>query len=625
MADNIFIKFSKTDLGQKINDLFKSILLDAKASGGVVIFLSRKGYWLYQVYRRYGDWEKGLTDGVIVVSDRYVSKWFNPEWTGRSFYIVDDTVTTGLTMYHIYGQIRAYYNPSRIHCIAFFMRMTGFELQRMMESRLIGNEEQECLPDFLDSFETLDRVSVEQIGWLSYEEIYLFQKLLIPYVVDLPSVADENYSFEKQENEFNHRYSVCSGTWFTKLLRMQGDWVYEDNSYLWDNVLEGNTVSENIGCGYFRCIDSNIYSRVGDILFQIVVKCRYEMRDDGNLNVVFTPFAILNSMTCENAFAVCSVIFRETEFLSELINQGRMSSKDNERYNTLLLRSIVYFFSMYGWISFYKSMEETVGISTPMKIDLSYMSENSAEAFTKMAQEMRVWERDDFLQRLQGMETIQDILPVEIRGKEGTLIEDADSMQAYILLYCAILDRKRNNIRDAFTSIEELYGILGNSMVSQNEELRKTMFIHVLLQMLDQSVLGNGVKYCDGYIKRGFRSGENSDIALPFYNSYIYYGVANLYNRCIWKAVYRTEETRKLYFGKIHALFKGIRNMAIKNGYLGVLISEDELKYCEWYFSDERADLTTIVENKQFRLKTDRRIRAVERDIDFCMDELIHA
>lgn len=623
MDDNIFLKFSNTYLGQKICELLKYILLEAKAKGGVVIFLSRKGYWLYQVCRRYGNWDKELVDGVTVVSDRYVSKWFNPEWVGKPFYIVDDTVTTGLTMYQIFGQVRSSYTPQIIHCIALFMCMTRSELQSMMVSRLTSGEELEALPDFLDSFKALDRVSVEQIGWLSYEQIYLFQKLLIPYVVDLPSVADKNYIFDKKENESNHHYSICTDFWLKRLQQMQGDWVYEDNSYLWDNVLEEDAVSENIQCGYFRCIDSNIYSRVGDILFQIVIKCRYEMRDDGNLNVIFTPFAILNSMTEKNAQTVCSTLYENTKFISELNQQRRMPDDGGERYKTLLLRSIVYFFSLYGWVSFCDAMEEAVGLSVPLKLDMSYMSENSAEAFTETVQEMKEWKREDFLQRLQGMETVKNILPVEIRRKDSPVIEDKESMQAYILLYCAIVDRKRSNFNDAFISIEELYGILRNSMISRDEEIRKAMFIHVLLQMLDQSVLGNSVKCCNGYIMRGFRFGENSDIALPFYNSYIYYGVANLYNRCIWKAVYQTDKTRKLFFSRIHALINGIRNMAMKNGYLGVLVSEDELKYCEWYFSDERADLTTIVENKQFRLKAEKRLRAVERDIDFCMDELI--
>ena len=47
MEKLVFMEFFKTRIGQAINETLKNILKSAKNAGGVVIFLSRKGYWLY--------------------------------------------------------------------------------------------------------------------------------------------------------------------------------------------------------------------------------------------------------------------------------------------------------------------------------------------------------------------------------------------------------------------------------------------------------------------------------------------------------------------------------------------------------------------------------------------------
>lgn len=54
----------------------------------------------------------------------------------------------------------------------------------------------------------------------------------------------------------------------------------------------------------------------------------------------------------------------------------------------------------------------------------------------------------------------------------------------------------------------------------------------VILQMTDQSVIGNSLRVEDNIIYRGYRYGENSDVVLPFRNSYIQFIVEVFYHNC---------------------------------------------------------------------------------------------
>lgn len=625
MTNLTFEKFSRTSLGRAIDDHLQRIL--RKAKGGIVIFLSRKGYWLYRVYRRYAGWDESLCKDVTIISDRYVKKWSEEDWNGKKFYIVDDTVTTGGSMFDIFQKVREQYPNSSVSCIALFMRMSNQELRElMMENKMWEPEKLEKLEDFLAHLTIYDRVSLEQIGWLSYEQIHLFQKLLVPYVVDLPLLTDGKYVCESKEPERDHHYSQFDSDVFEALLRMEGDWKYEDNSYLWNNLLDEEARPEKIQCGFFRYTNPNVYSRVGDALFLIIVKCRYEQNEQGGKNLVFTPFAIVNSMRFEDAFRLCKAFYRETPFGKWLEDNEREINIDS--HHVLLLRAVVYFLSLYGWSAFQREAEACIGRELPMKLDTSMMCESSPTEFIETAEEIGKWTREDFLQ------VFQEITPVNngqlfIRRKIGRVKEEikgTDFDKAYLLIYESVIERKRQNQYKPFISIEELYKIIDDA-VEGREEIKKTLLTKILTRMLDQSVLGNAI-ICyeeneEGMINRGFRFGENSDIALPFYNAYIYYGVESLYSRCAWKAVYDSEETKKLFFQNISLLFCGIRNMAVKNGYFDVLFDEACLNSNEQYFSNKDAGLRVLVENKKFRIKRDKRLATIEQDIDFCVDELI--
>lgn len=619
MAKQIFDKFFQTPIGQQINDNLQKTLQRAK--GGVVIFLSRKGYWLYQIYRRYAGWKQKIYDDITIISDRYISKWYEESWNGKPLFIVDDTITTGISMFNVFKKVRHQYSESKITCITFFMRMSHQELRKLMMAQLsdgIRPQDIDELNVFLDCLEAYEKVTFGQIGWLSYEQIYLFQKLMVPYVVDLPVLTDVNYEYNYEESERNHHYSVLGYDTFEKLKQICGDWRYEDNSYLWDNFLNDHIQTEKIQNGFFCYLDPNIYSRVGRALLEIVIRCRHELNEQGNWNVVFTPFAIVKSVPFEEAQKMCLDLYQGTDF-GDWLSKNRVCLEE-KKHSTLMFRSIVYFLSLYGWSAFCRAAEEFLGSKLPMQLDTRMLGENSDSVFIRTVDQMKNWEKENFLQNLQKIEPIDGMTGAAWYKKK--LLQGDDIKNAYLLLYRAIIERKRDKPCQTFIAIEELYDMIDSS-VEDKDETKRMLFIKVLLQMLDQSIFGNAVEYREDVIFRGFRFGENSEVALPFYNKYIYYGVENLYSRCIWKAEYDSEEARKIFFGKIHSLFYGMRIMAQKGGYLNEVIDEKDLEYNEQYFSDERADLRTLVENKRFRINLDRRLDFIEYDMDFCVNELV--
>lgn len=614
---DIFLKFYHTPYGKRMDLILQDIL--KKAKGGIVIFLSRKGYWLYRTFRKYAGWDASVWENVTVISDRYTAKWKNMEWDGKNFYVVDDTVTSGNSMYGVYRHICICYPHSEVIPVAFFIMNKKRELRRKMEENIPENK-LEYLDAFIDGLRAYEQTNSSGIGWLSYEQICLFQMLMIPYVIDLPAVIDASYEPEEEDSEGNHHYAVYRQEEFEHLLAMDGDWKYEDNTYYWDNLLEGEKKAETVHCGFFRCTNPNIYDQIGEGLMQLVIKCRYEMMGEGRVFVVFTPFAILKSVHYEDALKACLGLYEGTPLGEWMSIPQNLQNK--ETIHVLILRSIVYFFSLYGWKKFCREAGRFLAMDK-LKLDLAFLGENSAKPFIDTVRQMEQWEENDFLQRMRGNSIVHKVRQPGIILKKEPAVSYRDFQSAYIMLYKEVIERKRSKIDEGFISIEDLYHRLEVVMQNTVPELRQVLFVKVLLQMLDQSVLGNKIELQEGVIRRGFRYGENSDIALPFYNSYLFFGVRKLYLNCLWRFANMPEQVETAFFDHVGRLFFEIGRRAQKNGYFNILFSERELACNEEYFSDRRGDLGILVENKLFRLSSERRLVSVERDIELCANELM--
>lgn len=612
-----FLEFIRTDIGRKIKDYLYSLMKQAKRSGGIIVFLSRKGYWLYRVFKKYASWMEEF-DHICVFSDRYVAKWINDSWKEKIIYIVDDTVTSGSTMFSVYQKIREQYPLSEVVTVAIFSLVTKSELKENYVRQLSGGSQEkiEKYQEFLDTLIFGEVSMPAALGWLSYNQIALFQQLLTPYVIDLPLM-----NLIKTEGKL-----FLSLEEFEGLKEIKGNWQYVDNSYMLSDIEITNGNIESVHCGFFQYTDSSFLQSMARYVFQMVVKCHYKSLPGGDIDLVFTPFAVLKSMEWQEAKEVCLKLYEKTEFGNWLWNALSREPENSQmeiKYGVLVFRAIVYFFSMYGGQLFKEALEISYQINIEFNLEL--LEENSAEPFINTVKTIRKeWKETDFRDRIYAVEAVDYTCePVDYTGETEFSVDQ--ERRVYFKVYKEVIDRKRDGKKadenSGFVSLEDLYKSAELEMRDLPKAARYRLFMKALLQMLDKSILGNRL-ICEGrQISRGFRFGENSDIALPFYNGYIYEGVLELYNR--YKSIYSEELLKEKFPEGIRLLMKGIAARARNKGYFNLLISEWELQRNEWYFSDRSGDFVSLVENKSFRLDYGQRNKVVVEDILFCVDEIV--
>ena len=60
----------------------------------------------------------------------------------------------------------------------------------------------------------------------------------------------------------------------------------------------------------------NIYvdKSLGDYAPELIVKCRYEETEEGKIQAVFTPFAVMDSISMEEAWKMFSCFYMNTNY-----------------------------------------------------------------------------------------------------------------------------------------------------------------------------------------------------------------------------------------------------------------------------------------------------------------------
>ena len=177
-------------------------------------------------------------------------------------------------------------------------------------------------------------------------------------------------------------------------------------------------------------------------------------------------------------------------------------------------------------------------------------------------------------------------------------------------MFDQFLETKRESRNNGFISVDQMRELINCNSKCLNNNQRQRLFISSLLQMLDKGILEPQILYKNGVIFNGFRLCELGEIALPFYNPYIMYAVYVHYLHCV-----TSENVKESYFAGIQHVFQKLRKLLKENDSIHVLFDEDILNENERYFSDKRANLCTLVENKAFRVEKDKRIKVVDKMI----------
>lgn len=344
---------------------------------------------------------------------------------------------------------------------------------------------------------------------------------------------------------------------------------------------------------FFQYMNSNWYNKTGSFMKSLIIKCRYEELKDGNIAVLFTPFVVVNSIRYENAVNICRKLYADTEI-------GKWLENTTERISyVLLLNLIECFTNLYTWILFESKLKIYFNTS---EIKLDLLQNNLNPVFLDTIKMMFTWKQIDFESRIEQVNKIGNISTWTQEKNNNVSLNTFE--EVYELLYQQVIEMKREKNTDNFVTIEQME----NRVSQQNQE----MLTGSLLQMLDQDILEQNTVYQNGMILRVFRCGNNSDIVLPFYNPYIMYAVYLFYLlRCQLNT--NEEKTKEAYFSGIHDVFNALRKLVKENDSMNILFTNEVLDKNERYFSDQRADLYTLVENKSFRVYKDKRIKIVEK------------
>ena len=206
------------------------VLDKAVAENAPVIFMCRKAYWLYRSLRScLRDWDKKY-GSLVVLSNRFVIKESISTLDDQyhTVYVFDDTVNTGRSLYQIYEFIMRMNPNLEIKMVVACAPESKLELK----NKLMMQEDDSALVErFFESLTICYYVGIDEIGWISSQEIFMYQQEMIPYVIELPFIRpaiEEN----REETTGNPYIISFQREIFRGLCAAGGtQWKYVDNSY----------------------------------------------------------------------------------------------------------------------------------------------------------------------------------------------------------------------------------------------------------------------------------------------------------------------------------------------------------------------------------------------------------
>lgn len=622
-----FKVFANTRIGYGMQQALEGVL--EKAQGHILIFMSRKGYWLYRMYKESLTLDVGLCNNVTIYSDRYIYKEDIPPevLSDKEIYIFDDTVTTGVSLFKVYSILCKKYSNTKVNPFAAYILPEKRELQLNMR-RLLPEIEESSINKFFSLLNTHMHASPGEVGWLSSQQIYVFQKQLVPYVIDLPFLKADD----------NKKTLTVSKETFMALTLQGSKWHYVNNSYESSNCMQisgKNGQRVMIKSGYFICEDDHLEKVFRENSLQLVIKCRYEEYDKDNFEVNFTPFAVMGSMRFDEAWEIFQILYNDiaVEYVEEKKKKKEQCEAQSNscpdslegniveysQLGTAVYRAIVYAFSMYAKVLFSKYLYGFV--DKKIRLDSEIMKENSSELFINAVEKMDTWEEEEFQNRFDRMRSISKIGIQEKFNVCNFYNIGNDAEGLYAQVHYEVLRRKTQNLNDAFISIEEIQNYVSDILKTFDVKKQINGYLNIILRMLDQSILGNCLIIKNQVIYRGFRFGENSDVMIPYFNKYLLNAAIKLFYRCQWLHYEQKGEIGELFFKNIPPLFRRIRQKAEKRGYLNILISNEEFEWNEQYFADSKRPLNLLIENKLL-INCDERDEIIDQNIDECLEEL---
>ena len=177
---SFYNKFACSLSGMKMITMLKKVLKNATAEKTAIIFMCRKAYWLYRIFRMYSHEWKLEYDEITILTNRFIIKEdfsFLNEY--KKIIIFDDTISSGRSLIEIYSYMIKRCPKEKIEIAIAYSTLTKDQLKDKMEQNL----EATLVSDFFACLKIYHYALPKEMGGLSSQEILMFRKSAIPYVV----------------------------------------------------------------------------------------------------------------------------------------------------------------------------------------------------------------------------------------------------------------------------------------------------------------------------------------------------------------------------------------------------------------------------------------------------------
>lgn len=615
----------------------------------VIIEITRKGYWVTKLAdrkmnRRLSQIMKNKK--IRRISDRYLMKCLNFDaFKDKSILIFDDTMNNGNLLFFYYALLKEKGAKKVIPCVYALnthydphspaieqSRRWGYE--RTIRSKIqdkvnpIPKEEieqkfQKCRKAFEEDLKCCIWMSPADVGRLSVTETLWFQKEVMPMVVDLPI-----YSKQKDQEEGENYLTIPKVKW---------DQLREGNS-LWRNEdCRLELAGEELYYGYFQYLNDAFYARFKNLIFNFIVRYKYEPVENQELRIVFVPFVIMNSCKLSDLVWNFFYLFKDTEYASDVAEELNKKAgevvatrsgyteensskvletlKKNHNMCRALYRAIIFDISNYIGIIFQNYVKETIDLE--IMCDWEIMKENLQE---NLIQSLKVKyeekQKEDYLSKLMEIRMSEQIVPRMDSLEEAVIKQKATDENLELLLTQIVIERKQKvdiTTAQVMITLESLCHEVRKQYLFDGESDFKKKITDLLLIMTENSRLGNEIYVDDNaeILYRGFRAGENCEVLMHWGIEWLYPYILAFYEKV---GIWEFHDRYDVFFGMLEQEFR-------KNGYIGTLISESAFSFYRTYFSKESINSTEIL-NKEYLM--DDNANETNRKLDDYCDIAFH-
>lgn len=566
---------------EKLNAEIADITSNPDMQDGILILNTKKGYWLYKVYER-----EEAARPVQVCSDRYAQKLMDYSVLhNKLIYLVDDTLIHGNGLFHTYRLLTEKIEDHRYICPIVFALHENIDLKERAEST-DGIEH-----EFWSSLQYYVKMTDQQIGEFCVSVTDLLHSAGIPYVIDLPYLKDENYS----DNKTNFEIQMTKQQ-FEELKKETDLWKFCPNSLQVLDVefLRGFTIHMK---------DEPLLAAVRDCFIDFTVTGTYIEDGEENVRAVFVPFAMAKSVTRERMEQLWNLFAESISIKPDIkLTDDSIEDEVSDRMLVRGYRECIYFLSMVIAERFKKHLKEVTGIS--LVYDNEIIKEHFPGNFVKRAEAMeeKLKSEPDTIER-KLLKLADTVIPERVMNDivnsslevnnyilENSQREDTDRKQqkenydaekADKIILSKILEQRTDVLEGKKLRLLEagsIYRLFEDKFSFRDNLEERYAQSQNMISFLMASLFGNRlwVSRNKKMILKGFRYGENSDLALTFLNRGFYWAVVLMSEK-------KGKEAMKGFYDRF---IYDLRDLFSRRGLFDSYITEENFQENNQYFKN---------------------------------------